>query len=137
MASASEAELGGVFENCQNVTSMLTALAEMGHSQTPTLVITDNTASNIIVNGTAKHKISRLIYMMFYWVRDRIRQNRVHIFWEEGNKNLADYVTKHHPICHHRTMRPIYLKPRKNILKTQKTGKQESEEGVLELPILG
>ena len=27
--------------------------------------------------------------MIFYWVRDRIRQNHFHIFWEEGNKFLS------------------------------------------------
>ena len=52
MASAIEAELGGLFENFQKSTSMRTALAEMGHLQSPTPVATDNTAANSIVNGT-------------------------------------------------------------------------------------
>ena len=94
---------------------MRTALAEMGHQQPPTLVATDNIATNSIVNGTAKQKRSRAIDMRFYWVRDRIRQNYFHIFWEEGKKNLADYVTKHHPIWHHRAMRPRYVKATKKI----------------------
>ena len=54
MASAPEAELGGLFENCQKATSMRTALSEMGHQQPPTLAATDNTAENSIVNGTEK-----------------------------------------------------------------------------------
>ena len=33
-----------------------------------------------------------------------------HIFWEEGKKNLLDYVTNHYPIWYHRTVRPRYLK---------------------------
>ena len=45
-----------------------------------------------------------------YWVRDRIRQNNFHIWWKEGNKNLAGYITKHHLIWNHRTMRPRYFK---------------------------
>ena len=81
----------------------------MGHSQPPTPVPTDNIASNRILNGTAKQKISRAIDMIFYWVRDIIWQNCFHIFWEEERENLADYVTKHHPIWHHRNTRPIYL----------------------------
>ena len=76
---------------------MRTALAEMGYQQPPTLVATDNTAANIIVNGTAKQKISQVIDMIFYWVTERIRQNHFHIFWEEGNKNLSDYITKKTP----------------------------------------
>ena len=56
-------------------------LLEMGHSQRPTLVITAITATNSIVNGIAKQKISRAIDMRFYWGRDRIQKNRFYIFW--------------------------------------------------------
>ena len=61
---------------------MRTALVEMGHQQPPTPVTTDNTASKIIVNVKSKQKRSRAIDMIFYWVRDIIRQNHSHIFWE-------------------------------------------------------
>ena len=40
------------------------------------------------------------------------RQNkakRFHVLWEEVNKNLADYVTKHHPIWSQIKMRPKYV----------------------------
>ena len=47
--------------------------------------------------------------MRFYWLRDRVRQNQIYVFWKNGYLNLADYVTKHHPTQHHRTMRPTYL----------------------------
>ena len=75
---------------------MGTDLTEMGHPKTPTQAETDNTASNSIVNGTAKQKVSRVIDMIFYLVRDRIRQNNYHILWEKGKENLADSVTKQH-----------------------------------------
>ena len=81
------------------------------------------TTTNNVVKGkyiskqhrqwNSKTKISRSIDMRFYWVRDRIRQNHFHIFYEEGRKKLADYVTKHHPIWQHITMRPRYLKETK------------------------
>ena len=57
MASATEAELGGFFKNCQNPTSIWTTPTEMFHPQPPTPVATDNTATNSIVNGTSKKKI--------------------------------------------------------------------------------
>ena len=57
--------------------------------------------------------------MILYWVCDII-QKKNHIFWEEGNKNLTDCVTKHHPIWHHRTMRPRYLKPTKKDIENSK-----------------
>ena len=77
---------------------MRTDLADMGHLQPLTPVAKDNTAANSIVNGTEKQKISQANDMRFYWVKYRIGQNHFHIFWEERKKNLADYVTKHHPI---------------------------------------
>ena len=73
MESATESELGGLFENFQKATSMRTDLAEMGHLQPPTLEVMYNTVENIIVNGTAK-KIFRAIGMRFYYVQDRIRK---------------------------------------------------------------
>ena len=109
----------------------------MGHQQPPTQVEMENTSSNSIFNGMAKQNRSQAIDMKFYWVRDRIRQNHFHIFWEEGKKNLADYVTKHHPIWHHRAMRPTYDKVKKKIYKPQNTGKLGPGEGLLELPIPG
>ena len=96
MESDDEAELGGLFENDQKATSIWTAIEEMVHPQQPTSVATDNIAKNSIVNGTAKK--SRAIDMRFYWVRDRIRKTHFYVFWEEGGKNLADYLTKHHLI---------------------------------------
>ena len=113
MASATEVGFGGLFENFQKATYMKAYLAEMGQLQPPTLVATNNTAANSIFNGTEKQKRYRAIDMRFYWVRGRIRQNNFHIFWEEGNKNLVSYVTKKHPIWHHRAMRPRYVKATK------------------------
>ena len=56
MESATESELGGLFENCQKATSTRTALADMGHQQPTPPAATENTAANSIVNGTAKKK---------------------------------------------------------------------------------
>ena len=66
-ASATEAELGGLFENFQKATSMQISLAEMGHPQPPTTVATDKKSVNRTVNGTEKQKISISIEMIFYW----------------------------------------------------------------------
>ena len=54
MASATEAELGGFFENFQKEASIRTAPSEMGQPQSPTTVATENKEANRIVNGTAK-----------------------------------------------------------------------------------
>ena len=87
---------------------MRTDLAKISNLEKPTSVAIYNTAENIIVKGKSKQKISRAIYMRFYWVCDRIRQNHFHVSWEEVKKNLADYFTKHKPIWKKRNMRPIF-----------------------------
>ena len=76
------------------------------------------------------------IDIRFYWVCDRIGHNNFHVLWGKGRKNLGDYVTKRHPVWHHRTMQPRNLKPTKK-KKTQKTAKMELEDSVLELGIPG
>ena len=101
-------ELGGLFENCQKETSTRTALADMGHLQPPTPVATNNKAANRIVNGMAKQKKSSNRHEILL----AERQNPTKPF---EKKNLADYVTKHHPIWHHRAMRPRYVKAIKKL----------------------
>ena len=53
--------------------------------------------------------MSKAMDILFYWLRDRVRQKQIYVFWKNGYLNLADYVTKHHPTQHHRAMRPTYL----------------------------
>ena len=84
-ASATEAELGGLFENFQKATSIQISLAEMGHPQPPTTVATDKKSVNRTVNGTEKQKISISIDMIFYWVCNIIPK-QLPIFREEGKK---------------------------------------------------
>ena len=72
MASATEAELVRLFENFQKLADVRNFIAEMGHQQTTTLMVTDNTLASHIFNGTAKRKRYQAIDMIFYWVRDRI-----------------------------------------------------------------
>ena len=72
--SDTEAELGGFSTNCQTTTPMQTTLVEMGHPQPTTPVSTETTASNSIVDGPDKQKISRAIDMIFYSVCNIIKQ---------------------------------------------------------------
>ena len=47
--------------------------------------------------------------MHFYWVRNHIQQVHLIVFWQSGKTNLADYLTKHHPPAHQKTIRIKYL----------------------------
>jgi hypothetical protein len=70
MASAAEAEVAGLFLNAQEGVSERNCLIEMGHSQPPTPIRTDNTTARGIVTGTIKQKRSKAIDMRFYWLKD-------------------------------------------------------------------
>ena len=110
MASAAEAEIGGLFINGQEASYIRNILREMGHPQDgPTPIVTDNSTAHAFANSTMKIKRSKAMDMRFYWIRDREQQQQIKVFWQKGEDNLADYFTKHHPPAHHQKMRPIYL----------------------------
>ena len=59
MESATESELGGLFENCQKTAFIPTDLVEMGPPQPPISVENDNTEVNSIMDVTAKKLSNR------------------------------------------------------------------------------
>ena len=54
--------------------------------------------------------------MNYYWMRDKIKEKQLHIYWEKSANMKADYHTKHHPILHHRAVRSTYVSDRLNDL---------------------
>jgi hypothetical protein len=109
LSSASEAEIGALYENTKKAAILRVTLEEMGYPQPATSVQTDNSTACGIANDNIKQQRSRAIDMRFYWVRDRVRQGQFHIHWKLGKGNLADYYTKHHSAAHHQQVRPLYL----------------------------
>ena len=77
MASAAEAETGGLFVNGQAGQPIINTLTEMGHPQPgPTPICTDNTTADGIANETVKSKRTKAMDMRFYWIIDRVRQGQ-------------------------------------------------------------
>ena len=109
MASAAEAEIAALFDNGQEAVSLRHTLQEMGYTQPPTPIRTDNTTAVGFANHTIKQKRSKAIDMRFYWIRDRANQQQFIIYWGPGSANLADYFTKHHSPAHHQQVRSTYL----------------------------
>jgi len=109
VSSAAEAELGTLFYNCKAACSLRTALEEMGHPQPPTPVQTDNSTAAGIVHDTIRQRQSQAMDMRFFWVRDRSDQGQYQVYWKPGSTNKADYASKHHPVQHHRKVRPHYV----------------------------
>ena len=93
MASASEAEIAGIFLNAQQAVPLRQTLVEMGHPQPPTPLRTDHQAANGILTGKFKQKRSKAIDMRFHWIKDRVEQKQFALEWAPGILNLADYPT--------------------------------------------
>ena len=48
--------------------------------------------------------------MRYHWLREKIAQQNLRIFWDRGVRNYADYYTKHHITSVHKEMRPFIFK---------------------------
>ena len=101
-----ETEVAATFYNAKEALLFRVTLAEMGHPQPPTLMEVDNETAIGFLKRKMKQKRSKAIDMRFYWVRNRVNQNQFMIYWRLGANNVGDYVSKHYPPAHHKTMRP-------------------------------
>ena len=71
MSSATEAELGGLYINSRETVPLRHLLNEMGHTQPPTPMQTDNSTALGVVKNTIQPKRTKAMDMRFYWLRDR------------------------------------------------------------------
>ena len=130
VASAAEAETGGLFHNGQMIVALRHALDALDHPQPPTPLKTDNSTSYNFVHRNIRQKKSKSWDMRYNWLRDRERMKQLRVYWQQGAKNLADYFTKHFPPSHHRNIRYKYLL-KAQILKNALTFSNCACEGVL------
>jgi hypothetical protein len=84
-------------------------LMEMGHPQPHTLIQTDNSTAEGVINSRVRPKRTKSMDMWFEWLLDREQQGQFKIYWQSGKTNLAVYFTKHHPPAHHRNVGGKYL----------------------------
>ena len=109
VASAAEAETGGIFNNCQIGIHIKRLLEVLGHQQRDIPVKTDNATACAFANNTFRQKRSKAWDMRYNWIRDQTANKTFKVYWMEGLRNWADYFTKHHAPRHYREMRPKYL----------------------------
>jgi hypothetical protein len=109
VASAAEAELGALFYNCQDATTMRLSLEELGHPQPPTPVHCDNSTVVSIANNTVEKQRSHAMEKNFFWVTQQVEIGNFNVTWHPGQENLADYFTKHFDARHHQLVCPYYL----------------------------
>ena len=73
VASAAEAETGGLFHDGQTIVHIRRLLKALGHKQPPTPLKTDNSTSNAFVNRLVQQKKSKSWDMKFHWLRNKER----------------------------------------------------------------
>jgi hypothetical protein len=109
VASSAESEVGACFHNAQSGAPLRVTLTELGHTQHPTPLRTDNSTAYGIVNETIKQKRSKAMDMRYHCLTDRVRQKQFDVYWRPGRENLGDYHTKHHSAQHHKDMRHLII----------------------------
>jgi hypothetical protein len=73
VASAAESEVGACFHNVQCGAPLRVTLTELGHTQPPTPLRTDNSTEFDIMNKTIKQKQSKATDLRYHWLTDRVR----------------------------------------------------------------
>ena len=84
MSSVAEAELGVLYINAREAVPCRTNLHEMGHSQPPTPIQTDNSTALGFVTNNILPCQTKAMDMRFWWLRDRDAQEQFQFFWRPG-----------------------------------------------------
>jgi hypothetical protein len=107
--SAAESEVGACFHSSQGGAPLRVTLTELGHTQPPTSLRTDNSTAFGILNENIKQKRSKAMDMRYHWLNDRVRQKQFDVYWRLVCENLGDYHIKHHSAQHHKDMSHLIL----------------------------
>ena len=98
--SAAAAEYAALFICAQFATSLRLSLAELGYPQSATPITCDNECAVGIANKSLTHKRSKTIDMRYHWVQDHVKLGNFTASWAPGKLNLAEFITKAHPVHH-------------------------------------
>ena len=83
-ASTAEAELGSLFLNTQEKVKLRIALQEIGHTQYPTPIHTDNNTATGIIHKTIKQQRSHTINMRYFWTISKQDDKTIDVSWHPG-----------------------------------------------------
>lgn len=85
------------------------ALTEMRHPLSVTTIKVDNQCAVGILTDIVKQRRAKAMDMRFFWVKNKIRQNKFLIYWRAGKGNRDDNFTKHYAPSYHKVIRSMYL----------------------------
>jgi hypothetical protein len=108
-AGAYESEYAALWGNVCFLESARQTCADLGHPQTTTVIVYDNTVAGAIANQTCKQKRSKMVAKQYHWIQERTASGDYTLEWRKGTHNLADFLTKAHPIHHFMAMSPYFV----------------------------
>ena len=109
VCSAAEAECAGLFHNAHTALGIRQVLEAVGHSQHPTGLKTDNKTTKSFFHALMRIKRSKSWDIHYHWLRKNATRKLLHIFWDKGSNNNADYHAKHHSPAVHKIQHPCYI----------------------------
>ena len=107
--SAAEAEVRGLLHNGQTFVPLSITLYELIFPQALIPIKIDKSAAESIVTSTVRQKNSKAMGMRYYWMKYRLKQKYLFVYWKPRIQNMEDYFTKHHPPHHRREICATYL----------------------------
>jgi hypothetical protein len=112
--ASSESEYATAYLNAQTGETLRQTALDIGYPQLdPTEIIFDNSVAGQIANNTCRLKRAKAIAMRYHWLRDRVAMGHFTMVWRPGPHNLADFLTKAHPIHHYVATEPYFNSSRR------------------------
>jgi hypothetical protein len=106
--ASAESEYAAAYMNAQVGESIRQILSDLGYPQPATPIIYDNEVAGKIAKQTCKLKRAKAIASRYHWLRDRVAMGHFTMIWRPGSHNLADLLTKAHPVHHFEALSPLY-----------------------------
>ena len=97
-SSAAEAEYLALYHNVQKAVRLRATLSDLGYPQQPTPLKTDSLCAQGLAEGTKQARRTKAVLMRYDWLRERVRDGTIRVFWRKGVENRADYFTKSLPV---------------------------------------
>ena len=91
--SADEAEVRGLLHNGQTFVPLSITLYELIFPQALIPIKIDKSAAESIVTSTVRQKNSKEMGMRYYWMKYRLKQKYLFVYWKPRIQNMEDYFT--------------------------------------------
>jgi hypothetical protein len=69
----------------------------------------DRVTAGAIATESCKRRKSKMVAKQYHWIQERTASGDYTLVWKKGTHNLADFLTKAHPVHHFVAMCPFYV----------------------------